>query len=240
MNWNRHVAAAARTVVVLVLAPTLHASSLTAQEPFGPPAVPEFSLGDQLSLGLTAGVSIPRGPFAEFAGLGFELKAHVLVVNRAGWLGLRVSGSGVFFREADSPLYGGRSLSVRNRMGALDLGPQVIAPTGRVRPYGYGTIGGVFVLTDSSLDGLTTFQSYDPVFSEVARVVTLGGGMYVPLTEGSRSVALDFGAQYRWNGGTRFLDGGGINFGSLGQPGLDPIAVSPRLLVLSLGVEIGL
>jgi hypothetical protein len=89
MNWPRPIVNASRCAAVVVLLAALDPLALSAQDPLG-----DFprSLGDRMSLGLTAGVSIPQGEFSDVAGVGFELVAHVLMVNEARWLGLRVIG----------------------------------------------------------------------------------------------------------------------------------------------------
>jgi hypothetical protein len=190
---------------------------------------------------LTLAVAIPRGDFDEFAGTGLELNAHMLVVNRAGWLGLRVSGAGAFYRAVGQGVAGVGSLHLSNRTGTLDVGPQVTLPSGSVRPYGFASLGGTYIQTESSITGLTNpLTQEDPVYNDVTHAFGLGGGVYVPLTAGDRSISMDFGARYRWNGRTRFLDGNGITLVSPGQLSLNPTRVSPRLLILSLGVAVGL
>lgn len=236
---RHHTAAAVRLAVGLILATTLVASSLAAQGPLGGPPRPDLRRGDRVSLGLTLAVEIPRGDFDEYAGVGVGLSAHILVTNQAGWLGLRVSGEGAIYQSVGTPVVGVGQLSVGNRMGMLGVGPQFTVPTGPVRPYGYAAVGGVFVRTDSSISGLPNLLGEDPVYTDVTHMFELGGGLYLPLTSGARSVALDLGARYRWNGDTRFLGGRGVALNQ-GQLTLTPIRQSPRLLVLSLGAAVGL
>jgi hypothetical protein len=235
------VNAAARSLAVLALAAALHAASLAAQDPFGDPPRPNFSTGDRISVGLTFAVAIPRGDFDQFAGTGLELNAHLLFVNRDGWLGLRVSGAGAFYQAIGQGVAGIGNLRLSNRTGTLDVGPQVTLPWGPVRPYGFASVGGTYIRTDPSITGLTNpLTQEDPVYNDVTHAFAVGGGVYVPLTTGDRSISLDFGARYRWNGRTRFLESNGITLVSPGRVTLNPTRVSPRLLILSLGVAVGL
>jgi hypothetical protein len=240
MNWHMSIAAISRIAAVLAVTIAVHGQTLTAQVPLGDPLRPDLSIGDRTSFGLTAGVGIPRGEFDEVAGVGFELIAHVLVVNTAGWLGLRVAGAGAFYREAGSPVTGIGRVSARSRMATLDIGPQLIVPDGTVRPYGYATFGGTFALTDPSVESGIYSVSETPAYSELTHVFKVGGGLYLPLTAGERSISLDLGAHYRRNGDTRFLRADGVTLVQPGEVGLSPIALNAELLVLSLGVALGL
>jgi hypothetical protein len=221
---------------VVVLLAALHPLALSAQDPLG-----DFprSLGDRMSLGLTAGVSIPQGEFSDVAGVGFELVAHVLMVNEARWLGLRVSGTGALYGKVHSPVVGIGRLSTGSRMATVDLGPQIIAP-GVVRPYGYATVGLTLALTDPSIDGWAGGGFQQASYTDVAHVLKMGGGLYVPLTRGERSISLDLGAHYRRNGGIRFLTAAGVALAQPSELSLSPTALNPKLLVLSLGVAVGL
>ena len=240
MNRHRSIVRSSSTVAVLALLAALNAPPLAAQGPLGDPTLADLSIGERTSLGLTAGVAIPQGEFGDVAGLGFELIAHVLVVNTAGWLGLRVSGAGALYGAVSSPVVGIGRLSSGSRMATLDLGPQIIAPSGAVRPYGYATLGGTFALTDPSIESGINSVAQPPTYSDVTHVLKVGGGLYVPLAAGARSISLDFGAHFRRNGDTRFLTGDGVTLLQPGELDLNPIFVSPKLLVLSLGVVVGL
>lgn len=208
--------------------------------PFGEPRRPEATIGSRTSLGVTLGVVIPQGKLSEFAGTGFEVTAHMLLLNDGGWLGLRVSGSGALYDAVASPVGGVGRLSVRSRTGTLDVGPQLVASHGSVRPYGYGTVGGTFALMDPSIENAVNPISQPSALTDVTWAFKLGGGFYVPLTHGERSIALDVGSHFRWNGGTRFVGGDGITVGPSGQVLLDPSRLTTRALVFSLGVTMGL
>lgn len=236
VSWLRMGAACA-------LLATIHAPALRAQDPGpfgGPRRPPEMSIGNRASLGATLGVVIPQGELSEFAGTGVEVTAHLLLLNQGGWLGLRVSGSGALYDAVDSPVGGVGRLSVRSRTGTLDVGPQVMASRGSMRPYGFGTLGGTFALMDASIDGAVNPISQPSALTDVTYAFKLGGGFYVPLTHGERSISLDVGSHLRWNGGTRFVDGDRITVGPSGQVILDPTRVTTRALVFSAGVTVGL
>lgn len=232
--WLGAVTAYAACAAVIATSP------LAAQGPVGEPRRPDLWSGDRASLGLTAGLAIPTGEFRGVAGLGFELTAHLLLVNSGRWLGLRVSGSGAIYRAVSSPVTNVGRLSAGNRMATLDLGPQILAPRGVVRPYGYATLGGTFAVSDPSIEGWVDPLFQPPTYSDVTYVLEVGGGLYVPLTAGERSISLDLGAHFRRNGATDFLRVDGIALAQPNQLSLNPSAVGPKLVVLSLGVVVGL
>lgn len=226
-------------VIALLAVLASQADPARAQDLPGERMLPERLMGNRTSLGFAVGIAIPQAGFAEFAGVGVEATATLLVENRAGWLGLRVSGEGALFRSVDSPVTGGGRLTAGSRTASLDVGPEVMVSEGSLRPYGYGTVGGIFALVDSSIEGGINDASRPPTFSDVTYVFKVGGGLYIPVTTGERSIMLDLGTHLRWNGDTRFLRGDALTLTPTGQFDADPVTVGGRLLVFTVGAVVG-
>lgn len=223
-------------LAVAALASILVAPALTAQQTLAP----EMPSRDRLSVGLTFGLAYPQGEFSELSGVGFELSGHLLIdLDRAGWTGLRLAGTGSIHPEqaVGTPVSGLGRLSVRNRLGSLSVGPQLTVAHGVIRPYGYSTVGLIFVDTDPSFGGAGGSLSDVSGYADLTHVVTLGGGLYVRFSAGPRTIALDLGAQYRWNGDTRFVGRDGVVLTPNGVA-VDPLDVSADLVVVRFGVAV--
>ncbi len=228
--------------MLATLLAALSQAPLAAQRPTDGLLTPEVTLLERLWGGLTLGVQIPRGELGDFVGVGYELRANLLVdLVSDGLLGLRLSGTGTYFpdQSVGTPVSGLGSVSVGNRSVSLDLGPQVTVPSGPLRPYGFATVGAAFIRTSHSLGGSLSPDPYAPDYSDLTHVLSLGGGFYIPVSSGDRSIALDLSAQHRWNGDARVLGENSVTPGVSGFL-FDPIEVGADVFVVELGVVVGL
>jgi hypothetical protein len=131
--------------------------------------------------------------------------------------------------------------NTNNTILSYSVGPQFLWPTGAVRPYANGFVGGSYFATQSTLEGSSNdgapFASsenfHDNVFSYGG-----GGGVLIPFRTRRTPVALDIGARYVHNGTARYLKPGSI------QDDGDTYTVTPiegpaNFVVYTIGVSIG-
>lgn len=109
-------------------------------------------------------------------------------------------------------------LVTTNNIFTLGVGPQLMAPSGLVRPYVNANVGLAAFTTTSELrdrngggsddDGVI---ASDRNQSSVTWASAGGGGVLMRLGQGRRSLAfLDLGARYQHNGRARYLTKGGV------------------------------
>jgi opacity protein-like surface antigen len=124
----------------------------------------------------------------------------------------------------------------------VTVGPQLMWPTGRVRPYVNAGIGGQGFVTESHVESLnggsqiasTTNQS------DFASAWAAGGGIYAPVYTGKMNVLIDLGVQYVNGGNARYLHRGSIVDLPNGQVNISPSASATHLMVVRAGVRLGL
>jgi opacity protein-like surface antigen len=196
--------------------------------------------------------SRPLGSLKNNIGLGYGGSATYLFrLDRAGFLSLRADAAMLDYghesmRVPLSPTIGGRiqvKVVTSNYIVPVSVGPQLMLPTGHVRPYVNAGIGGQFFYTDSRIDGtdgnsdvLRTTNQSDGTATWVA-----GGGVYVPLTYKSGvNVSLDLGVQYVNGGRAQYLRPGSIEDLPNSQIRITPLESDTHMTLIRLGVRIGL
>jgi len=134
-------------------------------------------------------------------------------------------------------------VNTTNNIFVYTLGPQLAVPSGPVRPYAHGFIGGSYFSTSSSLNGssdydagnyFNTEQLGDGVFS-----VGGEGGILFPLNVRSTPVAIDVGARYVSNGVTRYLTKGDIIDNPDGTLSLLTKETETKFWMYRIGVKVG-
>lgn len=102
--------------------------------------------------------------------------------------------------------------NTNNQIYAYSVGPQLTWPSGRVRPYVNGFIGGAYYATTTSLEGSGSGESFATSENLGDNNLSYGGGagVVIPFRTARRPVALDLGARYLHNGTARYLTPGGI------------------------------
>jgi hypothetical protein len=123
----------------------------------------------------------------------------------------------------------------------MSVGPQVMWPTGIVRPYMNAGVGAQVFETDSHAEAvsgesltITTDQS------DVAPLWVVGGGIYMPIYNGKTKVSLDFGMQYLNGGNAQYQTSGSIIDLPNAQIKLNPSRSVTHMIVVRFGARIGL
>ena len=131
--------------------------------------------------------------------------------------------------------------NTNNQIYSYAIGPQLMWPTGRVRPYANGFIGGAYYATTTSLEG-TNFDSEPFASSENYSDNNLsyggGAGVLIPFRTARTPVALDLGARYLHNGTARHLKPGSITDDGTNVY-VTPIEGPANFVVYTIGLSIG-
>ena len=223
------------------------ASIASAQDPI--PAVPKVPSG--FFVGGSLSVAQPQGEFAEYVDAGFGLSGHALYqLDPAGIFALRLEGGFVNYgsetkRVPLSPTIGGRVLvevSTENNIAFLGIGPQLMVPNGRFRPYLNGYAGIAYFSTSSSVEGINGGESIGQTTNYDDATFSYGGGagIYVPVRGGAEPISIDLGVRYRNNGEARYLREGSIQDNTDGTISFSPIESDTDLLDFHLGVSVGI
>lgn len=220
------------------------AAPAAAQDAF-PTDVPRVYFGIQ---GVYARPVAEFGDYVKHGG-GLDLSA-ALPVTRGNALALRADGGFIVYgsetrRVCFSATVGCRillDLTTTNSIAYLNVGPQLMLPTGPVRPYINGAIGGAYFGTTSSVDGVDgnddDFASTTN-FDDITFAWNAGGGVLVRLSSGNTPVFLDLGARYHGNGEVEYLKRGDIVDNPDGTITITPTRSEANLVTFQLGVSIG-
>ena len=196
--------------------------------------------GPVFRFGGGAALAAPTGAFADHVDVGGGLSGFALYGRRESVLALRADGGWLLYgtRTLRRPVggAGGRVLedvaSTDNWIAHLTVGPQLMARSGRVRPYA-NAFGGVSYFATTSelsrprLDRLVVTSPpgtplvatrLDPFrttthFDDATAAYGAGAGILIAL--GSGGTALDVGVRYLAHGNVRFLTEGDAVDGSL-------------------------
>jgi hypothetical protein len=166
-------------------------------------------------------VAQPLGEFDDYIDWGGGIGGELLYAfDRQGAIGMRMNlGLMIYGHETKRvPLSStlGRirvDVSTSNNIFVLGVGPQVMLPSGTVRPYLNGTVGLSYFFTRSSVEGSADLEPFasSTNFDDATFAWAAGGGLYIPLRRGRKNpLSLDIGAQYHANGEARYLPEGSI------------------------------
>ncbi|HEX6533226.1 MAG TPA: hypothetical protein VF041_01445 [Gemmatimonadaceae bacterium] len=202
-------------------------------------------------LGISGLAAVPQGQFDAYVGTGWGVTGNLLVrLDPNGVVGLRIDGGYINYgnekkRACISTTIGCRievDVHTSNNIAVLGIGPQIILPTGKFRPYFTGSVGLAYFFTQSSLDGISDNQDFAHTtnFDDVTFAWTGGGGLYIPLKGGPKPISLDLGVRYHGNGEARYLREGSIVDNPDGTISYTPIRSETNLLVFSVGATFGL
>jgi opacity protein-like surface antigen len=201
--------------------------------------------------GLSLIVGVPTGEFQDYIDAGFGGDASfVLPVKHDSPLALRADlGFLVYGSETKrvcfSQTVGCRielDLTTTNSILQGTIGPQLMLPTGAVRPYVHAGIGFGYFATTSSVDGTNDNEDFASTrnFSDATFQWTGGGGLLVRLSSGKTPVLLDLGARYNANGSVEYLKEGDIHDQPDGSITFTPTRSDANLLTFNIGVVIGI
>jgi opacity protein-like surface antigen len=201
--------------------------------------------------GIQAVYARPVGEFRDYVQHGGGLNANIVwPVRSESALALRADGGFIVYgsetkRVCFSSTVGCRvqlDLTTTNSIGYLNAGPQLMVPTGAVRPYVNGAIGLAYFGTSSKVDG--TGHSNEAIasttnFDDLTFSWAGGGGLLVQLASGRVPVHLDLSARYYGNGEVEYLKKGDIQDNPDGSITFTPTRSQANLMTLQLGVTMG-
>jgi hypothetical protein len=193
----------------------------------------------------------PQGVLARNIGFGYGVNAAYLFrLDSAGIVSLRADAGVVGYgdeskRAAISETVGGRiQVNVRttNYLAPMSIGPQLMWPTGFVRPYVNVGLGGQSFFTESRLESTDDYESFASTTNahDFSPSWTAGGGVYVPLITAKANVQLDLGVQYLNGGNARYLGPGSIVDLPGGRVSIAAMESATHLVVVRFGARIGL
>jgi len=199
----------------------------------------------QLAAGVGFIVAQPTGEFSNYVEVGGGFDGHVVwLPAQPGILGLRIDGSYLIYgsetrRYPLLPLID-VDVTTSNQIGGFQIGPQIQARHGAVKPYGFGQVGFSYFATTSSVEGSQSGNSpfaKTTNFDDFTLAGTLGGGILIHLAGGRNPLALDLGAHYVLNGRARYLREGSVTITG-NTATFTPIESTTNMVVYRLGVTI--
>jgi hypothetical protein len=200
--------------------------------------------------GIALSVAQPVREFRDHVANGVGVAGHGMVrLGAAGAFALRADlGFLTYGRETRRvPLLPGTGritadLTTTNNIFWLGVGPQLMAPSGPVRPYVNATAGFSAFSTTSTLRRRDTDEEIasDRNQSDFTWATGAGSGVLIPLSRQRRQIAfLDLGARYHRNGRVRYLRKGGIVDLPDGTSRFDLIDSRADLWTFHVGVSFG-
>jgi opacity protein-like surface antigen len=209
-------------------------------------AAPRVEVGVQLMFAGTTGEF--KDHVKDGGGFNFDV---VLPLPNARAFALRADGGAIIYgSDTERVCFGGGvgcrielDLTTTNSIAFVNAGPQLMLPSGRIRPYVNAAVGFSYFNTTSSVDGSnntnedfasTTHQS-DITFAWAA-----GGGVLIALTRGRTPVALDISGRYNANGEAEYVTPGGIQDNPDGSITINRTRSEANLYTVQVGVSVGI
>jgi hypothetical protein len=231
------------TAPLLALALALPPSVL-GQDPVEEPRPPQFHLGIQGVYGK------PVGEFGDHVEQGWGVNfGGILAFVPGGALGIQGEGGFLVYgseerRVCFSATVGCRvelDLTTTNSIAYGSIGPQLMAPRGRVRPYANASVGFSYFSTRSELEGTSDNEPFAETtnFDDFIFAWGSGAGLLIGLSSGRTPVYLDLGARYHGNGEAEYLKEGDIQDNEDGTISFTPTRSETNLITYRIGVMIG-
>lgn len=227
---------------LLTLASLVSASPAAAQYGFGvSPA--RTAVGGGLSF------AQPIGEFKNYVNTGWGGGGHFMMrVDRPGFLALRADvGFLIYGHETKQISMPGAGrvefdVSTSNNILTYSIGPQLMVPTGPIRPYVNASIGGAYFFTESSIGGDDNAGDFASTLNFDDNVLSYGygGGVFIPFAVRRADIGLDLGARFVGNNETRYLREGGIEDLPTGGYSVSPIESQTNFVLYHLGVKVGI
>lgn len=200
------------------------------------------------SIGIVGSMLIPRGEFDTYIGNGYGLGANVVTnLGGSGALRLRLEGGYLQYghERQEACLVGCRitvDINTSNDIAVFGVGPQLMVPSGPVRPYITGTAGLAYFFTHSSVKGTNNNEAFADTrnFDDLVFAWTGGGGILFPVRHGAKPISIDVGVRYHGNGLASYLREGSIVDHPDGSITINPIRSEANFLSINLGVAFGI
>ena len=194
---------------------------------------------------------VPVGDFKEYIDAGFGINVNGFVpVTKTSPLSLRADAGFLVYgsetkRVCFSQTVGCRielDVTTTNTIFYGNIGPQLMLPTGAIRPYVNAGVGFGYFATTSSVDGSTGNDDFARTtnFDDATMAWAAGGGVQIRLGSGKVPVMLDLGARYNSNGSVEYLKKGDIHDNPDGSIVITPTRSDANLMTLNLGVSLGI
>ena len=192
------------------------------------------------------------GMFGDSVGAAYGGEGHLLLkLDRLGIIGLRTeAGFLTYAHERKRVPWGGTvggrvnlNLTTSNDLLYATAGPQLMMPTGGVRPYVAAMAGISNFWTESGLEGTGSDEQFasSTNYRDAWKVAYSGAvGMYVPLKGGPRPTSLDVGVHYLRNGQRNWLKPGRIQDNPDNTITVFPISSVANVLTYRVGVTVGI
>jgi hypothetical protein len=233
-----------RTLAALLVLGTLASAPPPAGAQYG------FGVGPaRVALGGGVSVAQPVGEFKNYVDNGFGGGGHFMYrVDPRGYFALRADiGFLVYGHETIRVGLPGAGrveldVSTSNNIFTYSIGPQLMVPTGPIRPYVNATVGGAYFYTQSSVGGSDNAADFASTrnFDDNVPSYGYGGGIFVPFAVRNADISLDLGARFIRNGHTRYLREGGIEDLPTGGYVVSPTESETDFVLYHLGVSVGL
>jgi opacity protein-like surface antigen len=227
--------------------PTVAAAQTFRVDSLGPSTA---SGEPRLQGGLALSIGQPVHEFRQYVANGVGGSGHALYrLGQSGAFALRVDGGMVNYgRETMRIPWNDRvgritvDLQTNNNIFWGGVGPQLMVPTGLVRPYATGAVGFAVFSTSSSIRDRDTHEEIvsDNNKMDGTWAVSGGGGVLVPVFRNRKTlVFLDLGARYHRNGSVEYLREGGITDLPGGGVQYSTIRSAGDLWTYQVGISVG-
>jgi hypothetical protein len=191
----------------------------------------------------------PVGEFKNYVNTGWGGGGHFMMrLDQLGFVALRADvGFLVYGHETKRVSMPGAGriefdVSTNNNILTYSIGPQLMVPTGAIRPYVNANVGGAYFFTESSIGGNDNAGDFASTLNFDDNVLSYGygGGVFIPFSVRRADVGLDVGARFVGNNETRYLREGGIEDLPTGGYAVSPIESKTNFVHYHVGVKVGI
>lgn len=200
----------------------------------------------RFSFGVDGVLSQPKSEFANNVGNGFGLNVNGRYnLDYKGYLSIRADGGGLEYgrEHKDASFFGitGRvdlDLETTNSIFWGSIGPQLMIPDGRIRPYANAAVALTDFSTSSSLsDSFGQELASQQNENDFSHAWIFGAGFQIPV--GSTG-GIDLGARYYYGGRATYLTKGDITDNPDGTITLNPRNSKTDMVLWQIGFSLAI